>query len=96
MKVQSCSLNCDALKGAVLSNSQGAEMGVILDITFDLQRHEVFVLIRQKGNGISGISWDSMRDWNISLQSETWTNNIDNTCDEISDVVESIFEHFTE
>ena len=92
MKVQSCSLTADALKGAIVSYADGTEMGVIVDISFNLDCHAVVVMIRQKQKGISGIPWEAMKNWKISLQPETWTNNIDTYVDKMSDIVEDILE----
>tara|TARA_B100000405_G_scaffold181062_1_gene126619 strand:+ start:137 stop:424 length:288 start_codon:yes stop_codon:yes gene_type:complete len=92
MKVQSCSLTADALKGAIVSYADGTEMGVIVDISFNLDCHAVVVMIRQKHKGISGIPWEAMKNWKISLQPETWTNNIDTYVDKMSDIVEDILE----
>ena len=92
MKVQSCSLTADSLKGAIVSYADGTEMGAIVDISFNLDSHVVVVMIRQKDCGISGIPWEAMKNWNISLQSEIWTNNIDSYVDEMSDAVEDILE----
>ena len=92
MKIQSCSLTADSLKGAIVSYADGTEMGVIVDISFNLDHHAVVVMIRQKDNGISGIPWEAMKNWRISLQPETWTNNIDAYVDEMSDAVEDILE----
>ena len=91
MKVQSCSLTADSLKGAIVSYADGTEMGVIVDISFNLDRHAVVVMIRQKHKGISGIPWEAMKNWKISLQPETWTN-IHAYVDEISDAVDDILE----
>ena len=67
MKIQSCSLTADSLKGAIVSYADGTEMGVIVDISFNLDHHAVVVMIRQKDNGISGIPWEAMKNWRISL-----------------------------
>jgi hypothetical protein len=92
MKIQSCSLTADSLKGAIVSYADGTEMGAIVDISFNLDHHAVVVMIRQKDCGISGIPWEAMKNWRISLQSEIWTNNIDSYVDEMSDAVEDILE----
>ena len=93
MKVQSCSLTVDALKGAFVSDADGTEMGVIVDVSFNLDRHDVVVMIRQKDNGISGIPWEAMKDWIISLQPESWTDNVDTIVDKVSEAVEYIVEN---
>jgi len=93
MKVQSCSLNVDALKGAVVSNNKGEELGRIIDIEFDLNNHEVNVMIWQERNGITGIPWNSMFDFKISLQSEKWTFNQDAIVRRLSDNVDNIIEY---
>lgn len=93
MKVQSCSVSADALKGAVLSDNEGCEMGVIIDIEFDLNRHDVIVMIWQDNNGISGLSWDAIKDWSISLQAQTWTFNNDAIHHKVSETVEYIVEN---
>ena len=92
MKVQSCSLNVDALKGAVVSNNKGDELGRIIDIEFDLDNHEVNVMIWQEHNGITGIPWNSMFDFIISLQSQKWTFNQDIIVRRLADEVENIVE----
>jgi len=92
MKVQSCSVSAETLKGAVLSDNEGREIGVIIDIQFNLNRHSVSVMIWQDNNGISGLSWDSIKDWNISLQVPTWTFNNDAIVHKVSDAVENIVE----
>ena len=92
MKVQSCSVSAETLKGAVLSDSDGDEIGVIIDIQFNLNRHDVVVMIWQENNGISGLSWESIKDWQISLQSPTWTFNHDSIVHKVSDAVENIVE----
>ena len=91
MKVHSCSLTADSLKGAIVSYADSTEMGVIVDISFNLESHAVVVMIRQKHKGISFIPWQAMKDWKISLQPETWTN-IYSFVDEISDAVDDILE----
>ena len=91
MKVQSCSLSVNALKGAIVSYADGTEMGVIVDISFNLDMHAVVVMIRQKDNGISGIPWEAMKDWRISLQPESWTDNVDRIASRlVGDVVTDI------
>ena len=92
MQVQSCSLNVDALKGAVVSNNKGDELGRIIDIEFDLDNHEVNVMIWQEHNGITGIPWNSMFDFIISFQSQKWTFNNDSIVHKVSDAVENILE----
>ena len=92
MKIQSCSLTADSLKGAIVSYADGTEMGAIVDISFNLDSHVVVVMIRQKDCGITGIPWEAMKNWRISLQSEIWTNNIYTYVDEMSDAVEDILE----
>ena len=93
MKIQSCSVSAETLKGAVLSDNDGTEMGVIVDISFDLNRHEVIVWIRQESNGISGISWDSMKDWRISFQPISLADNVDSIVRKVSEAVEYIVEN---
>ena len=95
MKIQSCSLTADSLKGAIVSYADGTEMGVIVDISFNLDHHAVVVMIRQKDCSITGIPWEAMKNWRISLQPETWTNNVDAYVDEMSDAVEDILERQT-
>ena len=73
MKVQSCSLTVDALKGAVISNNKYEEIGRIVDVQFDLDDHEVTVLIWSKLNGVTGIPWNSMWDFIIDIQPQVWT-----------------------
>jgi predicted GTPase len=93
MKIQSCSVSAETLKGAVLSDNEGTEMGIISDISFNLNRHEVIVWIQQKDNGISGISWDSMKEWRISFQLASLTDNIDTIVGKVSEAVEYIVEN---
>lgn len=93
MKVQSCSLTVDALKGAIVSYADGTETGVIVDVSFNLYSHAVVVMIRQENNSISGIPWEAMKDWRISLQPESWTDNVDAIVDKVSEAVEYIVEN---
>ena len=93
MKVQSCSLSVDALKGAIVSDNNGTEMGTIVDVSFNLNRHEVTVWIRQQNNGTSGISWESMKEWSISFQPLSLTDNVDIIVDKVSEAVEYIVEN---
>ena len=93
MKVQSCSLTADALKGAIVSYADGTEMGTIVDVSFNLDMHAVVVMIRQENNGISGIPWEVMKDWSISLQPESWTNNVDNISSRLVNDVEIMLEN---
>ena len=93
MKVQSCSLSVDALKGAIVSYADGTEMGVIVDVSFCLDQHAVVVMIWQENNGISGIPWDAMKDWSISLQSQSWTSDVDTIVGKVSEAVEYIVEN---
>ena len=90
MKIQSCSVSADALKGAIVSDNDGTEMGIIVDISFDLNRHEVIVWIRQENNGTSGISWDSMKEWRISFQPVSLVDNVDIIVGKVSEAVEYI------
>ena len=90
MKVQSCSLSVDALKGAIVSYADGTEMGVIVDVSFNLDMHAVVVMIRQKDIGISGIPWEAMKNWRISLQPESWVDNVTPIVDKVSEAVEYI------
>ena len=90
MKVQSCKVSAETLKGAVVSDNDGHEIGTIIDIEFDLDRHDVVVMIWQENNGISGLSWDSIKDWQISLQSRKWTFNDDRIVRRVSDAVDHI------
>jgi sporulation protein YlmC with PRC-barrel domain len=92
MKIQSCSVSAETLKGAVLSDNDGTEMGIIVDISFNLNRHEVTVWIRQANNGTTGISWDSMKEWRISFQPASLTDNVDTIVGKISEAVEYIVE----
>ena len=93
MKVQSCSLNVDALKGAIVSYADGTEMGVIVDVSFNLDMHAVVVMIRQKDVGISGIPWEAMKNWRISLQPESWVDNVTPIVDKVSEAVEYIIDN---
>ena len=92
MKVQSCSLTVDALKGAIVSHADGTEIGPIVDVSFCLDQHAVVVMIRQNDHSISGIPWEVMKDYRISLQPESWTDNVDAIVDKVSQAVEYIVE----
>jgi len=93
MKVQSCSVSADALKGAIVSDNEGTEMGVIIDISFNLDRHDVTVWIQQENNGITGISWDSIKDWRVSFQPISLVDNVDKIVGKVSEAVEYIVEN---
>jgi sporulation protein YlmC with PRC-barrel domain len=93
MKIQSCSLSADALKGAIVSNNKGDEIGRIVDIEFDLDRHEVNVMLWQEDTGLSGIPWNSMWDFRISLQSTSWVDNADRIAGKVAEAVEYIVEN---
>tara|TARA_B100000925_G_scaffold286385_1_gene263995 strand:- start:185 stop:469 length:285 start_codon:yes stop_codon:yes gene_type:complete len=93
MKVQSCSLTVDALKGAIVSYADGTEIGHIVDVSFNLDHHAVVVMIRQEDNGISGIPWQVMKDYRISLQPESWTDNVDLIAGKVSEAVEHVVEN---
>ena len=93
MKVQSCSLTVDALKGAIVSYADGTEIGPIVDVSFCLDHHAVVVMIRQTDNSIAGIPWQVMEDCRISLQPESWTDNVDAIVDKVSEAVEYIVEN---
>ena len=93
MKVQSCSLTVDALKGAIVSYADGTEIGHVVDVSFNLDMHAVVVMIRQKDNGITGIPWEAMKNWRISLQPESWKDNVDVIVDKVSEAVEHVVEN---
>lgn len=93
MKVQSCSLSVDALKGAIVSYADGTEIGTVVDVSFCLDQHAVVVMIRQNDHSISGIPWQVMEDYKISLQPESWTDNVDKIVDKVSEAVEYIVEN---
>ena len=93
MKVESCSLTVDALKGAIVSYADGTEIGTVVDVFFSLDQHAVVVMIRQEDNGISGIPWEVMKNYRISLQPESWTNNVDTIAEKVSEAVEHIVEN---
>jgi len=93
MKVQSCSLTVDALKGAIVSYADGTEIGHVVDVSFNLDHHAVVVMIRHQETGISGIPWQVMKDYRISLQPESWTDNVDIIVDKVSEAVEHVVEN---
>ena len=70
MKISEFSdLPVSALIGAVVTTSDGCELGVIVDVRFELASHQVITWIRQEGNGVNGIDWADLADATLSLQS---------------------------
>ena len=70
MKISEFSdLPVSALIGAVVTTSDGCELGVIVDVRFELDSHQVITWIRQEGNGVNGIAWTDLADATLSLQS---------------------------
>jgi hypothetical protein len=63
------SLSPDALIGAVLTNNNGAQF-YLLGLEVNLAAHEISALLRPcDGGGTVGVSWASLADWEIALQS---------------------------
>jgi hypothetical protein len=77
MKLVSCRhIDIANLKGAVVTNTNGAEF-YVLGFEVDVESHTINIVMQPTdGSGPVGLLWDHIKDWTIALQPIHWLNDI--------------------
>lgn len=71
--VEYSSLDINAIKGALVTNTNGAEF-YVTGISVDLETHDILVWMADTGDEsiakptTFGVYWEALKDWEIQLQ----------------------------